>query len=823
MDKSVFDYLEFQFSNGRAMVLSGAGFSAAASDLDGKAFPVGKALAEELFALCFPGESYDGSSLQDLFHTASIKQKGKLESFLARRLSADSASLPAWYQAWFNMPWRRMYTLNVDDLESAVSRRFGLGRDVHPLSGILRFSPTANPIPESNKLEVVHLNGMMSDGIDGVTFSTTQYAERLSSQEPWYARLASDLLAYPFVFVGSPLDESILWAHIEHRGSRGRRGLSELRKRSFLVSPTLSKARQALLQEYNIEWLPMDAQQFATTYLANLGHTVSPGLRELGLNAFGGISGVASIQDVGTLLANDPKGNPLFLAGEEPSWGDLQTGRAVERAIDGELFSAADGLLKSRASKAAVLIVTGTAGSGKSTSTMRLALRLEAQGRNVFWIDRTVDASPRDIRKFSHEVGKKIVLAIDDSDRYGSELAAIVRDLVALDEVELVICAMRSPRIEKTLNPARMSGITRQELVMPHLTDEDIGSLLDALTRENRLGKLIGLPRNEQEKAFKTKCGRQLIIAMIEATSGQKFEDKISEEWRELSKEAQEMYSLIAVATYLHHSLSKQDLLLASGDQSNEALNAIEMLARRHIVSSSKSGELRARHRFIAEVLFGELRSNGILAKAYRQLAFLAASLISPQEQRGSRNWRFLKHLIGHTALLKNIGLDAARGVYALIEQQMVWDYHYWLQRGSLEVKEGDIRDAQAWLDAAMSINPDDHIVITEHAYMVLKRAIANPSAANARRSVDEASEILRDQIRARGSIDSYPFHILGSQAIAWSRKGGLARQENKLFLSAVVRDVERGLALHPKDLQDVARDLKRELLALEVHPATES
>ena len=42
--------------------------------------------------------------------------------------------------------------------------------------------------------------------------------------------------------------------------------------------------------------------------------------------------------------------------------------------------------------------MSGTAGSGKSTALMKLALRLVAQGNSVSWVSPEGDFSPRDIR-----------------------------------------------------------------------------------------------------------------------------------------------------------------------------------------------------------------------------------------------------------------------------------------------------------------------------------------------------------------------------------------------------------------------------------------
>jgi hypothetical protein len=56
-------------------------------------------------------------------------------------------------------------------------------------------------------LDVIHLNGTLGDVPDGVTFSVTQYAQRLPGSDPIYRRLSAELLTSPFVFVGTSLDE----------------------------------------------------------------------------------------------------------------------------------------------------------------------------------------------------------------------------------------------------------------------------------------------------------------------------------------------------------------------------------------------------------------------------------------------------------------------------------------------------------------------------------------------------------------------------------------------------------------------------------------
>src|SRR5690606_28520432 len=113
------------------------------------------------------------------------------------------------------------------------------------------------------------------------------------------------------------------------------------------------------------------------------------------------------------------------------------------------------------------------------------------------------------------------------------------------------------------------------EVVVPHLEDEDIEALLDALTDGNRLGRLAGLPRKQQFTQVQQRAGRQLLVAMLEATSGQKFEDKIQAECDSLASDLRTAYAVVALATSYRYALGVDDLLAALSMVSTEGLDVI--------------------------------------------------------------------------------------------------------------------------------------------------------------------------------------------------------------------------------------------------------
>jgi hypothetical protein len=247
--------------SGEAMLFTGAGFSGEALCRAGEPLPDGARMAADLWQLLFAGDCPDDSSLADLYDVALVRAPDALRDYVATHLRIGDAPLPDSFRAWFSAPWRRIYTLNVDDLAVAVARQFALPRPLRTVSALAE--PPAE-IPDS--LDVIHLNGIAGDIASQVTFSTMQYAARLACRDHAYERLVDDLGSAPFVFVGTKLDETVLWQHVELE-RRSNHHEPEHRPHSYLITPALSRARQILLESHRIHWVPATAAEIAETIL----------------------------------------------------------------------------------------------------------------------------------------------------------------------------------------------------------------------------------------------------------------------------------------------------------------------------------------------------------------------------------------------------------------------------------------------------------------------------------------------------------------------------------------------------------------------------
>ena len=251
-------------ASGEAVLFTGAGFSAEAVDRSGRALPDSAKMVRDLWSMLFGDEPPDDSTLADLYDVALIRAPDRLRDYLGSRLQIGDASLPKTFGTWFSAPWRRIYTLNVDDLEVAVSRQFDLPRKLVPVSALSEHRPR----PGDHTLEVIHLNGIAGDDPEQVTFSTMQYASRLCSPDREYERLVEDLANAPFVFVGTTLDEVVLWKHVQLQ--RAQRDEALPRRHSFLISPSLTRARQSLLDAHRIHWVRGTACEIAEQVLQRI-------------------------------------------------------------------------------------------------------------------------------------------------------------------------------------------------------------------------------------------------------------------------------------------------------------------------------------------------------------------------------------------------------------------------------------------------------------------------------------------------------------------------------------------------------------------------
>jgi hypothetical protein len=364
---------------------------------------------------------------------------------------------------------------------------------------------------------------------------------------------------------------------------------------------------------------------------------------------------------------------------------------------------------------------------------------------------------------------------------------------------------------------------------VPPLDDADIGALLDSLADARRLGKLREMPRASPESVFRHKSGRQLLVAMIEATSGLRFDEKVSSECQQLGAYESLVYAVLTLTTAFDTSLTRNELLTACGGDPVVINTAFQHLLDQHLVIIDGKRRFAVRHRVIAERALEYFQQHRSLSEPLQGLVFALAGAVRPTD-RHSRERLLLNRLLNHATLIRllfpqtpdQIDLDAVRSVYGTVESLLGDDYHYWLQRGSFEVEEGDLGHANNYLAQARAIAPEDQLVLTEWGYLLLKRASKHAADPAAIQEAEEGFQILEEQIEIRGDRDAYPYHIYGSQGLAWVKRSPMGDGARADALDGLREVVQTGIGRHPErqDLKQLITDLDHEYMMLAVTPS---
>src|SRR5258708_20618216 len=209
VSESVIGRLRGQIRRSELILFYGAGLSRQARNAMGQALPAGDELTRLLWRIAFPGEDYVATRLQDVYRVAQLRQPKELLVELGRLYTVATESLEDWYRVWFTVPWVRCYTLNIDNLEVAAASRYDIGLAIRAISATS--GRRVGGKPDVAALETVHLNGMLGDDLEKLTFSDADYAERLNARDEWLIRCASDIVSRPVIFVGTQLEEPALW------------------------------------------------------------------------------------------------------------------------------------------------------------------------------------------------------------------------------------------------------------------------------------------------------------------------------------------------------------------------------------------------------------------------------------------------------------------------------------------------------------------------------------------------------------------------------------------------------------------------------------
>lgn len=812
----------------KAVLFLGAGFSVEATNTLGEPLPSGDDLARKLWEWMGHAAKYGTwtaalGRLDKLFDAAR-KSKGDkaLSQFLKESLTVSSYA--EWYKNISRPYWRRIYTTNVDQL----TERVYVDTTIQKLEIINAITQRYTERDQFlSRIQYVKLNGDLKDSLDHITFGARQYSKRTSEYDTWYDHFVRDYSMHCTVLIGTQLDEPLFWQAVEAR--QGRKGAArELRLKSFLVSPTISPITADALEEFNVVPVEATGAQFFE-YLAELTEPL-PSVEDALIIAaperaeyfryktekadelktfFGAFSKV--------LVQDPPKSHrSLFLVGGAPTWDDITLALDARREITADVQ---EQLATAAEAKTAftMFLLDGHRGSGKSTLCMRVGLNLAAAGHLVFYGFGENMPPSYVLGAALTSIDQQAILIIDDAEWVLGQITALSEEFKKLSKPPVVLLALRTNSLHLLRGEVDVTRLT-----IPELTDADIKAVIEVLTSENKLGVMAGKRETEIADRFRLRAKKQLLVALMEVTSGEDFDLIVSKEYTEIEPLPLRLTYLAAcLASAEGASLSRDQLVAVTTLTPAQILSAVEMELRQVLVPLPGSDDRWvARHQLIAETVV-EQAAKAQLAEAYTGLLSVLAHDMDPKARKGEgKRWYSLyKRLISHVAIYKRFSKNVAeaRAIFDEVTDLVRHDAHFWLQYGSLELEYGESRFAAPHLTMASGLAPDDRMIRNAIGHLRLVQGRDALNRADAVRLREEGETVLRELIEEWGDQNPYPYHTLASHVLQWLNRWETDRKVLIREVESLRKLVNEGSYRHPLDdrLSELRESIEYRYLSL--------
>jgi hypothetical protein len=580
----------------------------------------------ELWTALYPGVLDDGSQPWDeLVAVAAARIPDKLNELTQGYLRSPSKASIDEMASILSAPWARLFYLSPQ--EDFWEARERVPSQLHRPFLDATKDPYRLPLPGITP--AIQLSGHVAgNGIHKVKWEPARHGTTGSVAE-WHGYATRLIPRSPVLFLADSMRSLSLWQYVTCRGTT----LDSLRPPAFLVTPTLSEHQAAVLDLYSLHWIKSDVSSFIKTYLVSSRQEYADGIRRVTARQ---TARVTSIRTIAELRRDAGAGSRDYLYGREPTWGDIIDGYAARlQALNHFRL-----LVLGEPTRIHILI--GTAGAGRTSLLMQLALELEANHNRVGWISRSTNARIETLLETVDQESLDAIV-IDDPDIFGIEAGRLLERLHE-NGARLVVAGVRSVRADLV---AFARGANTWS--MPNLTLDDIDAIVAKLRGHKALADRR-MTRPGLVKLFRDEASQQLLVGMIRATSGLSLREKVASECAQLSRGQLKMYGCLALLTTERESMSHEEVMEAANDLANSS-RTFDALRSAKLVIEQQPELFAVRHRVIAEAVVDYLRSHALLREVVEDCLKTFAALAADLRDATRRERRIMVRLLNHTYL----------------------------------------------------------------------------------------------------------------------------------------------------------------------------
>ena len=607
-----------QIREGNGILFLGAGASLGATTPAGKAVPDTAELTVALANRFLGGEDADKplSVVAELAISESdltTVQQHIYELFRDVRPTSYHQLIPSFR-------WSAIATTNFDLLVEQAYQE-----SKQPLQTLVPFYKDSDRVDSrlrtSKAVPFIKLHGCISRRDDlsiPLILTIDQYVTHRKNRKKLFERITHYAAEYPLIFIGHSLEDpdvrQILLALSEE-------GID--RPRFYIVVPNVADRQQRFWESKKITALNGTMQQFMELIDTSLDaalRAVSTPPKSHPLEARIVKRGERLSDTTLELLSDDliyvrrdmPSAvisPPDFYKGLSYGWAPIHQNLDSQRSLNDTILS--DCILIDEIDRPLpcdFYLIKGHAGSGKTVCLKRIAWDAAISFDRTCLYYSSTNRIPYDaLSEISDLIDERIFLFVDRPVEHVADLGYIVRRARRESRKLTVICAERGN--EWNVECRSLAVFLSESYDLRYLSSREIHALLAKLEENNSLGLLADFNEQERVKAFEQKAGRQLLVALHEATMGKSFVEIIYDEFKSIEPEtARKIYLTIC-------TLNRLEVLVRAGvvkrvhgisfDVFREKFfQPLEAIVQTLDYTPARDRAYQARHPWIAEVVF---------------------------------------------------------------------------------------------------------------------------------------------------------------------------------------------------------------------------
>lgn len=583
-------------------------------------------------------------------------------------------------------PWRRVYTLNVDNCFEFAFRKVieQLEFDIESLE-LFNFCDSYSELLSDKRCSVVHLHGAVERPDDGYVFSRDEYAQSIQRPNSWMLTLSQLIRTDTFIIAGTSLDEIDVSYYLQQRNQKTTRGDVPA---SILIEPYPNRLTEKLCDDHEFVLFEGTPSQFFDE-LEKIDYRIArpwidnerDGLAGLGLSQGERLRFSATFE----VVPDEPEKIPnpaRFLLGAELTWSMLAANSDVSRETYGEIRGHIQDAIEDPEFR--VLMIVDAPGSGKTALLKRLAFDFSRGSDLVFWYSGLgIELEARRTAEIFNSIPGPIIVFVDN---FADALNTVSLVLSRIErENFLFVCCERDYRLpyienaftgEDYLLIRDALDLTREEALALRKVHEVEGlSTINSIGEERFLGQVTG--KTVAEANCRIQNNFKTIDEIVDSLSG------------ECSASEAETYLTVALARFCYAIGVRRSVLSTISFP-----DVVEFLFSNECALPIKYSDHRGslvvpKHAIIGDRLIERKKKLGdrSLLIAFTDLAMSLAPRVNPSTiRRKTPEAQLLGRLMDYDNNVKRFIDHYAEDYYSALRPLCGWNARYWEQMSLLKL-----------------------------------------------------------------------------------------------------------------------------------------